>query len=70
MDIRERIEPDPAVMGGRPCIRGTRVDVAPSALADYLVRVLRQFEGELIEGAIVSVDRERARAPVLPIRRS
>lgn len=28
MDTRERIVLDPAVMGGRPCIRGTRVTVA------------------------------------------
>ena len=28
MDIRERIELDPAVMGGRPCVRGTRVTVS------------------------------------------
>ena len=45
-------------------------DVAPAGLADYLVRVLRQFEGELNDGALVSVDRERARARILPIPRS
>lgn len=43
-------------------------DVAPAALADYLVGVLRQFEDVLNEGALVTVDREKARARVLPIR--
>lgn len=45
-------------------------DVTPEALAHYLVTVLDQFRGDLERGALVTVDKRRARARVLPIRRS
>jgi predicted nuclease of predicted toxin-antitoxin system len=45
-------------------------DVTPKALGLYLADVLDQFHDDLDRGALLTVDRRRARARVLPIRRS
>jgi predicted nuclease of predicted toxin-antitoxin system len=44
-------------------------DVLPASLAPRLIAVLRQFEVELLEGALISVDERRSKARILPIRR-
>ena len=43
-------------------------DVLPEALGSAVLRALRQFERELREGALISVDPGRARVRVLPLR--
>lgn len=45
-------------------------DVTPAALGQYLAEVISQFREELEQGALVTVDKRRGRARVLPIRRS
>lgn len=42
-------------------------DVLPASMESTVVRALRQFETELREGAVVSVDLDRARARILPL---
>jgi predicted nuclease of predicted toxin-antitoxin system len=42
-------------------------DVLPSAMEAIVVRALDRFKTELREGAIVSVDPDRARVRVLPL---
>ena len=45
-------------------------DVLPEAMAAPVLQALRQFERELGEGALVSVDLSRARVRVLPLRKT
>ncbi len=45
-------------------------DLLPQNLAPRLVRILNQFENELLKGALISVDERRAKARILPILRS
>lgn len=44
-------------------------DVMPDRLAPRLMAVLRQFETELTEGALITIDERRSKARILPIRR-
>jgi predicted nuclease of predicted toxin-antitoxin system len=44
-------------------------DPTPNLCADLILGVLRQYAAELANGALVSVDEERARVRVLPMRR-
>lgn len=44
-------------------------DVMPDKLASRLIAVLEQFESELMEGALISIDEQRSKARILPIRR-
>lgn len=44
-------------------------NLMPQHLAPRLVLILRQFEAELAEGALISVDERRSKARILPIRR-
>lgn len=43
-------------------------DVTPDALSNRLFAAIQQFEPELQSGALVSVDLERSRARILPMR--
>lgn len=43
-------------------------DLFPEVLGDLVVRALRQFEPELLEGALITIDESRSRARILPIR--
>jgi predicted nuclease of predicted toxin-antitoxin system len=43
-------------------------DPTPASMGTLVVRVLARFEAELGAGAIVTIDRERGRARVLPLR--
>lgn len=45
-------------------------DLMPQSLATRLVRILKQFEDDLLRGALISVDERRAKARILPIHRS
>ena len=45
-------------------------DLMPQSLATRLVRILKQFEYELLKGALISVDERRAKARILPIHRT
>lgn len=45
-------------------------DVTPDSLAQYLIGILRQFQDDLERGALVSVDKKRGRARILPIHKS
>lgn len=44
-------------------------DPTPSLCADLVLSVLRKYAEDLANGALVSVDEERARVRVLPVRR-
>ena len=59
-----------ATQGTRPSVVQARNDdLSPRAIGRAVVAALQQTERELTEGAIVSVDAERARIRILPIRR-
>ena len=60
----------PATNAAGPSVIQLRVqDLLPDRLAPRLIAVLHQFEAELAEGAIISVDERRSKARILPIRR-
>ncbi|MEI6134412.1 MAG: DUF5615 family PIN-like protein [Desulfomonile sp.] len=42
-------------------------DVSPSLLEDLVLSVLAQFQKNLIEGALISVDQDMSRVRILPI---
>lgn len=42
-------------------------DVLPGSLGTLVIDVLRQFEPELIAGALISIDESRSRVRILPI---
>ena len=43
-------------------------DLLPDALGATVIQTLRQFESELNDGALISVDPTRARVRILPLR--
>ena len=45
-------------------------DVRPSAIADALLRALDQFEADLMTGALLTVEPERARVRLLPFAKT
>lgn len=45
-------------------------DVLPDALSARLIGVLRRFESELQQGAILVIDEARSRVRLLPLRRA
>ena len=73
-----RVHARPRFYGDIGCLGGGRVsvlqvraqDVLPEAMAAPVLQALRQFERELGEGALVSVDLSRARVRVLPLRKT
>lgn len=44
-------------------------DVLPTSIETLIISALRQFESELEQGALVTVDQAQSRVRVLPIRR-
>ena len=42
-------------------------DISPNRIGKEIIQVLKQFEDMLNRGALVSIDRERARARILPL---
>jgi predicted nuclease of predicted toxin-antitoxin system len=57
-----------ATRASGPSVIQVRVqDTLSADFRDVLVRSLRRFEAELVRGAIIVVDRERARVRVLPL---
>jgi len=44
-------------------------DIAPHQIGDLVLSAIKQFEERLKQGALVSLDKSRARARVLPLRR-
>lgn len=42
-------------------------DIHPKTSAELVVDTLKRFESQLVQGALVSVDRDRSRARVLPL---
>jgi predicted nuclease of predicted toxin-antitoxin system len=45
-------------------------DVRPESLAPLLILVLRRYENELEEGALLIADRSRSRVRILPLNKS
>ncbi len=43
-------------------------DSTPASMGALVVHILARFEAELVSGAIVTIDHERGRARVLPLR--
>ena len=44
-------------------------DISPQHIGDLVLSAIKQFKEELKQGALVSIDKNRARARVLPLRR-
>lgn len=44
-------------------------DLMPDKLAPRLLAILEQFEDELAEGALISVDERRSKARILPLKK-
>ncbi len=44
-------------------------DVSPRALGERLLKALERFEGDLLAGALITIDERRERARLLPIRK-
>lgn len=80
MTVAERITLDPAVMGGRPCVRGLRVSVGTvvglvaagrstaEILALYPYLEADDIRDALDAGALVTVSEAEARIRILPLR--
>lgn len=45
-------------------------DISPKALSAVVLSSLEQFEGPLIEGALVTLNEKQARARLLPLKRT
>jgi predicted nuclease of predicted toxin-antitoxin system len=60
-----------AVTGAEtPSVIQVRIqDVLPTSIETLIICALRQFESELEQGALVTVDQAQSRVRVLPIRR-
>jgi predicted nuclease of predicted toxin-antitoxin system len=43
-------------------------DVAPDKAKDLLLNALKRFEKDLLRGALISLDEEKSRARLLPLR--
>jgi predicted nuclease of predicted toxin-antitoxin system len=58
-----------ATRGRRPSVVQVRSDLlAPAAIGDVVVAALRQSQEELVDGALISVDANRARLRILPLK--
>ncbi len=44
-------------------------DVSPKKLSSIVLSLLKQFEGKLAEGALVTVNEKQSRVRILPLRR-
>jgi predicted nuclease of predicted toxin-antitoxin system len=52
-----------------PSVIQVRVqDVAPEHLSDFIVPVLHKFEKILCQGALITIDANKSRARILPLR--
>ena len=55
--------------GEKPSVVQLRADdVSPDAIGRQVLIALRQMETELLEGALISIDPNRTRLRVLPLR--
>lgn len=53
-----------------PSVIQVRVqDVTPEYLFDFVVTALHQFEKNLDEGALITIDKNKSRARILPLRK-
>jgi predicted nuclease of predicted toxin-antitoxin system len=61
-----------AATGARgPSVIQARVDdPTPEALLPLFLNAVQQFESYLLDGAIITIDAEKARARILPIEES
>ena len=58
-----------ATRGEKPSVVQLRADdVSPSIIGRQVIAALRQMEGELLAGALVTIDANRTRLRVLPLR--
>lgn len=54
---------------GPSIVQVRTTDPVPTTIGEIVVGALRQFEGELEKGAIVTIDPTKVRARVLPLER-
>ncbi|WP_242046812.1 MULTISPECIES: DUF5615 family PIN-like protein [Calothrix] len=55
---------------GTPSVIQVRTqDILPTSMENLIISALRQFESELNNGALVTVDQAQSRVRILPIRR-
>jgi len=58
-----------ATQGEKPSVVQLRADdVSPDAIGRQVIAALHQLEAELHDGALVTIDPERTRMRVLPLR--
>ena len=43
-------------------------NIVPEAIGSFVLRAIRQFEEELLQGALITIDPYRSRARILPFR--
>ena len=59
----------PAHLSGPSVVQVRAHDIMPRGLRGRLVNILRQFEGELEQGALIVVDERRHRVRLLPLEK-
>jgi predicted nuclease of predicted toxin-antitoxin system len=58
-----------AAKGEGPSVIQMRTqDTFPESCAEMIIKALRQFKDELEKGALLSVDRHKARVRILPLK--
>jgi predicted nuclease of predicted toxin-antitoxin system len=58
-----------ATAGNAPSVLQVRTqDVFPENVAPLVINAFRQFQNELMQGALISVDAQRSRVRILPIK--
>lgn len=58
-----------ATRGERPSVIQIRTqDTFPESCGEIIIKALNQFENELEKGALISVDRYKARVRILPLK--
>ncbi|MBF0530891.1 MAG: DUF5615 family PIN-like protein [Deltaproteobacteria bacterium] len=44
-------------------------NILPESICSLVIKAIRQFEKELLDGALISIDQQKARIRILPLRR-
>lgn len=44
-------------------------DLSPESISEYVISIMHRFEKQLDEGALITIDENKSRARILPLRR-